>query len=277
MVGGGAIDVDYHVRWGRQSAEPLRSARLAHPRDAVRFRHGGGRRISPDRHSQLDQPAAVSGSPLALLSGLWLLGRIACLISADLPAWLAIAADLSFPGVLFAVAAREIIAGRNWRNLPMTAPVAVFIARRSADASRIFGFRVPTGLGWRLGVGPDPADLGRRRPDRSELYPQLAGQAPSTRLPAPSWRSIDLRDRRVSRRNDFLGLASRFPSDGRDLLVVGAALNAWRLARWAGIDDWPSRCCSSCMSAMAGWWPASLFSAFRFSISGFRLPLRSMP
>src|ERR1700690_245086 len=29
----------------------------------------------------------VRGYPLALLTGLWLLGRIACLISADLPAW----------------------------------------------------------------------------------------------------------------------------------------------------------------------------------------------
>jgi uncharacterized protein involved in response to NO len=39
----------------------------------------------------------VRGYPLALLTGLWLLGRIACLISAELPAWLAIGGDLSFP------------------------------------------------------------------------------------------------------------------------------------------------------------------------------------
>ena len=30
----------------------------------------------------------VRGYPLAVLAGLWLLGRLACLISADLPAWL---------------------------------------------------------------------------------------------------------------------------------------------------------------------------------------------
>src|SRR5579872_4150506 len=42
----------------------------------------------------------VRGRALALLAGLWLLGRIACLISADLPAWLAVVADLSFPVVL---------------------------------------------------------------------------------------------------------------------------------------------------------------------------------
>ena len=37
----------------------------------------------------------VSGGPLALLAGLWLLGRIACLVSALAPLWIAIAADLS--------------------------------------------------------------------------------------------------------------------------------------------------------------------------------------
>src|SRR5204862_7947209 len=51
----------------------------------------------------------VRGRPLALLASLWLLGRVACLISTDLPAWLAITADLSFPGALLATAGREII------------------------------------------------------------------------------------------------------------------------------------------------------------------------
>jgi uncharacterized protein involved in response to NO len=35
----------------------------------------------------------VSGGPLALLAGLWLLGRIACLVSALVPAWIAIAVN----------------------------------------------------------------------------------------------------------------------------------------------------------------------------------------
>src|SRR3954453_20304410 len=41
--------------------------------------------------------APVSGAPLALLVGLWALGRAVCLISADLPVWLGITADLAFP------------------------------------------------------------------------------------------------------------------------------------------------------------------------------------
>src|ERR1700724_2447569 len=67
----------------------------------------------------------VSGAPLTLLAGLWLLGRISCLISALLPPWLAIVADLSFPLVLAGVVTRELAAGRNHRNLPMIAAVTV--------------------------------------------------------------------------------------------------------------------------------------------------------
>ena len=57
--------------------------------------------------------------------GLWVLGRVACLISALVPAWCGIVVDVSFPVVLAGVVAREIVAGRNWRNLPMIAPLVV--------------------------------------------------------------------------------------------------------------------------------------------------------
>src|SRR5271169_5047710 len=67
----------------------------------------------------------VNGGPLATLVGLWLLGRIVCLVSSLTPVWLTIGADISFPALLVAIIAREIIAARNWRNLPMIAPVMV--------------------------------------------------------------------------------------------------------------------------------------------------------
>ena len=98
------------------------------------------------------QRLPVSGEPLALLAGLWLLGRIACLISAFVPPWLATAADLSFPVVLVAVVAREIVAGRNWRNLPMVAPVTVLGIANLLMHLETDGVAVPAGLGWRLGL-----------------------------------------------------------------------------------------------------------------------------
>ena len=95
--------------------------------------------------------APVSGLPLAALATLWLAGRLACFISASVPLWLAAATDLAFPFVLCAVAAREIIASRNWRNMPMPVPIAVLGIADLLMYLEVAGFSVPAGLGWRLG------------------------------------------------------------------------------------------------------------------------------
>jgi uncharacterized protein involved in response to NO len=94
----------------------------------------------------------VSGGPLALLAALWLLGRIDCLISATVPPWLAITADLSFPVVLVTIVAREIIVSRNWRNLPLVAAVMVLGIANLLMHLETDGTDVPSGLGWRLGL-----------------------------------------------------------------------------------------------------------------------------
>ena len=94
----------------------------------------------------------ISGGPLAVLATLWLFGRIACLISATVPPWLAVTADLSFPVVLVIVVAREIIAGRNWRNLPMVATVIVLGIANLLMHLEADDIDVPSGLGWRLGL-----------------------------------------------------------------------------------------------------------------------------
>lgn len=94
----------------------------------------------------------LHGAPLACLAGLWLIGRIACLISAFLPLWLAAAADLAFPAALCAAAAHEIIAARNWRNLLMPAPIAVLGIADLLMFLELGRFAVSPGLGWRLGL-----------------------------------------------------------------------------------------------------------------------------
>jgi uncharacterized protein involved in response to NO len=176
----------------------------------------------------------VSGYSLALLTGLWMLGRIACLISADLPAWLAIGGDLSFPVVLLAIAAREIIAGRNWRNLVMTVPLAVFVIADLLMHLESLSFAVPRGLGWRLGLAA-PIMLisiigGRIIPTftRNWLF-----ERHSTRLPTPPG-ATDIAA--VGVLNIGLILWAMLPDLRLTgvILVVAAALNAWRLARWGG-------------------------------------------
>src|SRR5665213_1340584 len=94
----------------------------------------------------------VAGRTLVLLLVLWALGRLGCLISSYLPLWIAPAADLSFPIALIAVMAREIVTGRSWRNLPMMAPVAVFIAADLLMHLEVAGIVISAGLGWRLAL-----------------------------------------------------------------------------------------------------------------------------
>ena len=67
----------------------------------------------------------VNGWPLASLALLWLAGRIAILASSSIGPLVAAVVDVSFLVTLAFVCAREIIAGKNWRNLRVLGVVAV--------------------------------------------------------------------------------------------------------------------------------------------------------
>jgi uncharacterized protein involved in response to NO len=69
----------------------------------------------------------ISGVPLMALATLWLAGRIAILFSSYLGIAVAAAIDIAYLATLAAVAAREIIAGRNWRNLRVLVLVGILI------------------------------------------------------------------------------------------------------------------------------------------------------
>jgi uncharacterized protein involved in response to NO len=177
----------------------------------------------------------VRGRPLAVLALLWLLGRIACLISADLPAWLAIAADLAFPVTLLAVAAREIIVGRNWRNLPMTAPLTVFVIADLLMHLESIGVHVPDGLGWRLALAAPILLIsvigGRIIPSftRNWLFKRKSPRLPSAQ------NMVDTVA--VGLLAAALLLWAAFPEHRvtGGLLITAALLNAVRLARWTGM------------------------------------------
>lgn len=182
---------------------------------------------------------AVRGYPLAALACLWLLGRLACLISADIPAWLTVLVDLAFPSALLAVAAREIIAGHNWRDLPMTAPLMLFITADLLMHLESLGFAVSIGLGWRLAVGAPVVLIsvigGRIIPilTRNWLFKRK-----SPRLPSPQ----DMLDTASIALLAAALILWAFLPDPRvtgALLTAAALLNAVRLSRWAGIASWP--------------------------------------
>src|SRR6516165_2488417 len=70
----------------------------------------------------------ITGAPLMALAALWLAGRLAILFSGPLGIALVGLVDVAFLATLAFVAAREIIAGRNWRNLRVLALIGVLIA-----------------------------------------------------------------------------------------------------------------------------------------------------
>ncbi|HMD64570.1 MAG TPA: NnrS family protein [Stellaceae bacterium] len=178
--------------------------------------------------------APISGFPLAVLAGLWLLGRVACLISALVPAPLAIAADLSFPMALVALVTREIVTGRNWRNLPMVAPVTVLCIANLLMHLQADGVAVPLGLGWRLGLAAVIVLIsvvaGRIVPSFTRNWLAKRGDPG---LPAVHGR-IDRAALGILHGGLF-GWAF-FPAIRAVgvLLLLGAILNLWRLLRWHG-------------------------------------------
>tara|TARA_R110002072_G_scaffold49863_15_gene135021 strand:+ start:494 stop:1738 length:1245 start_codon:yes stop_codon:yes gene_type:complete len=94
----------------------------------------------------------IKGKALAFLFGLWLLGRAAWLSSAFLPAWAIAAADLSFLGIFWLATLREVVAGKNWRNLAVLAPVGLlFIANVLIHIENI-GLAATADWGQRLGI-----------------------------------------------------------------------------------------------------------------------------
>ena len=69
----------------------------------------------------------IKGRPLALLAGLWLAGRIAISMSAYLGWIVTMLVDCGFLLSFVAVTSREVLAGRNFKNLKIVALVLVLL------------------------------------------------------------------------------------------------------------------------------------------------------
>jgi uncharacterized protein involved in response to NO len=94
----------------------------------------------------------LQGGPLATLVLLWAAGRLAVLLSVEIGAPAAAVADLSFPAVFLMVVAREILAGKNWRNLPMLGALSLLLIGNLLVHLMALGLADTAQLGNRLGL-----------------------------------------------------------------------------------------------------------------------------
>lgn len=175
----------------------------------------------------------IQGTPLLALVVVWIAGRLAVTLSAE-TGWLtAMLVDTSFLALVAAAASREILAGRNWRNLNVVILVLLLLAGNVAfHLEAHFNGLAETGI--RIGIAVVVLLIaligGRIIPSFTRNW--LVKENPG-RLPAPFSRfdivvviitALTLVGWIVSSESRFTGAA----------LALTGLLHLVRLARWAG-------------------------------------------
>ncbi|MDZ4137105.1 MAG: NnrS family protein [Paracoccaceae bacterium] len=176
------------------------------------------------------------GWPLAGLSGLWVLGRVAVAVSGGLAPLGTALADLAFSLALTGFLAREIIAGRNWKNLPVLALLAGWTLANGLfhwEAAR--GGSPAQGTGLRIGLAIAVMLIsligGRIVPSFTRNW---LVQRKATRLPVPFGRADGAV---LALTIAALALWSLWPDRMATAVACGLAglAHLWRLSRWQGV------------------------------------------
>ncbi len=169
----------------------------------------------------------VTGGPLALLFGLWAIGRLAMLCPMR-DGMIGIVLDSAFLCVFAGVVWREILTGKNWRNLPVVVMVTLLAVANIAFHLGETQVTIRLALGIVLTlialIG------GRIIPSFTTNWLKKAGMA----FMPTSFNSIDL--------TIILATAASLLTwafvpvsiwTGSGLMAAGV-LNGWRLSRWRG-------------------------------------------
>lgn len=178
----------------------------------------------------------IVGWPLAGLFACWLVGRIAVGISVELPTLLVAAADLLFFVVFAAALAREIVAGKNWRNLVVLAILTIMlIANGIFHWEAANGSYAAQGVGLRLGLGAAIMLIaligGRIVPSFTRNW--LAKQR-SRALPTPPMQRFDQAALVILGLALLLWVAVPMHFLTGAALLVASAVHLYRLSRWMG-------------------------------------------
>lgn len=173
----------------------------------------------------------VIGGPLAGLVGLWTAGRIAMLYETALGP-VAAAVDSAFLLVFAGVIWREVIAGRNWRNLPVCGLVSLLALGNVAF--HLNGTLWNSGVGERMALGAMMVLLsligGRITPSFTRNWMK----AHRVREPGPAVAWID----RLALGSAAVAAGAWIVAPGLaatgGLLVLAGLANLLRLSRWGG-------------------------------------------
>jgi len=182
----------------------------------------------------------LQGASLAGMVMVWIAGRIAVSVSAVIGPFTSAAVDGLFLLLVASATGREVIAGRNWRNLPPIFIVLIFLAgnvifhvedyeTRAAEFSSRLGIAAAVMLISLIG--------GRVIPSFTRNW--LARENPG-RLPVP----FDRFDQAVLILS-VLAMVSWVANPAwigtAVLMLFAAAAQALRIARWAGHRTWRDR------------------------------------
>ncbi|EJJ26300.1 NnrS family protein [Rhizobium sp. CF142] len=180
----------------------------------------------------------IAGRPLAILFSIWCAGRIAMLLTGSIGVVLATAVDSLFLPVMLLICAREVVAGKKWKDLKVIAGLFIL-----SLANVLFHIEVIKGAGpepaIRFGIGAYVLLVtivgGRILPSFTRNWINQFGR---TDFPVP-YNSFDAATIIIGAVAFVLWACA---SDSRatcGTAGVAAVLNMIRLGRWRGWTTWP--------------------------------------
>lgn len=179
----------------------------------------------------------VAGWRLLFLFLLWCVGRAAFLVTGLTSPLPAIVLDSLFLPCLFLVVAREVVAGRNWRNLKLLALVALLTAANIGFHAEILSAG-SAGLASRAGVAVIVALImligGRIVPSFTHTHLSRQGAA---HLPV-SFNRFDIVSLAAAAIALLAWVAGPKETGTGVLFLVAALLQFVRMSRWAGLYVW---------------------------------------
>ncbi len=181
----------------------------------------------------------VRGMPLVVLTLIWVLGRLAMAGLTGFSTAIVMVLDVAFLAAIVLMISREILAGKNWRNLKVLLPVTLlFLANLAFHAEAAITGDAPysTRLGFAAVVFLIMLIGGRVIPSftRNWLVKQGPGPLP---IPFARYDAISIALAAVG----LIGWVmwpEALPVGA--LLCIAALLHFFRLSRWQGVRTLPS-------------------------------------